>query len=48
MEGLSAEAAVTSRDNVAAVIAHVLTKNAGERQTINFYDGDTAILESIR
>ena len=48
VEGLPAEAAVTSRDNVAAVIAHVLTKNAGVKQTINFYDGDTAILESIR
>jgi uncharacterized protein YbjT (DUF2867 family) len=48
VEGLSAEAAVTSRDNVAAVIAHVLTKNAGVRQTINFYDGDTAIIEAIR
>ena len=48
VEGLPAEAAVTSRDNVAAVIAHVLTKNAGVKQTINFYDGDTAIIESIR
>ena len=48
VEGLPAEAAVTSRDNVAAVIAHVLTKNAGERQTINFYDGDTAIADAIR
>ena len=48
VEGLPAEAAVTSRDPVAAVIAHVLTKNAGVKQTINFYDGDTAILESIR
>ena len=48
VEGLPAEAAVTSRDNVAAVIAHVLTKDAGVRQTINFYDGDTAIADAIR
>ena len=48
VEGLPAEAAVTSRDNVAAVIAHVLIENAGSRQTINFYDGDTAIADAIR
>ena len=48
VEGLPAEAAVTSRDNVAAVIAHVLIENAGSRQTINFYDGDTAIADAIQ
>ena len=48
VEGQDAEAAVTSRDNVAAVIAHVLIENAGSRQTINFYDGDTAIADAIR
>lgn len=48
VEGLPAEAAVTSRDNVAAVIAHVLIENAGSRQTINFYDGDAAIADAIQ
>ena len=48
VEGQDAEAAVTSRDNVAAVIAHVLIENAGSRQTINFYDGDTAIADAIQ
>lgn len=48
VEGLPAEAAVTSRDNVAAVITHVIIENAGSRQTINFYDGDTAIADAIQ
>lgn len=44
---LPAEDAVTSRDNVAVVIAHVLEKNAAVRQTVNFFDGDTPITEAI-
>ena len=42
-----AEARVTSRDNVAAVIAHVLKSGAAIRETVNFYDGDTPIVEAI-
>lgn len=38
----------TSRDNVAEVITHVLSTNAGLRQTVNFYDGQTPISEAIR
>lgn len=38
---------VTSRDNVAEVIAHVITTGAASRQTVNFYDGDTPIAEAI-
>jgi len=45
---LAAEDAVTSRENVAAVIAHVLTTGAGSGRTINFYDGQTPIAEAIR
>lgn len=37
----------TSRENVAEVITHVIASNAGVRQTINFYDGDTPIAEAI-
>lgn len=37
----------TSRDNVAEVLVHVITKNAGVRETVNFYDGDTAIADAI-
>ncbi|SMY12860.1 SDR family oxidoreductase [Brevibacterium jeotgali] len=47
VDGLDAEAAVTSRDNVAVVIAHVLEKDAGMRQTVNFFDGDTPIAQAI-
>lgn len=39
---------VTSRENVAAVITHVVTHNAAIRETVNFYDGDTPIAEAIR
>lgn len=41
------EAADTSRDNVAVVIAHVLKNNVGVRQTVNFYDGDTPVADAI-
>lgn len=39
---------VTSRDNVAAVIAHVIEAGAARRRTVNFYDGDTALEEALR
>lgn len=45
---LGPEDAVTSRDNVAAVIAHVLETGAASRQTVNFYDGETPIAEAVR
>lgn len=45
---LAAEERVTSRENVAEVILHVLTQNAAVRQTVNFYDGDTPIADAIR
>lgn len=38
---------VTSRANVAAVIAHVIKSDAAIRQTVNFYDGDTPIADVI-
>ncbi|MCK9510297.1 MAG: NAD(P)H-binding protein [Pigmentiphaga sp.] len=38
---------VTSRENVAEVIAHVIKTHAAVRQTVNFYDGDTPIGEAI-
>lgn len=38
---------VTSRDNVAEVITHVITTGAARRQTVDFYDGDTPIEEAI-
>lgn len=37
----------TSRDNVAEVIAHVLTTAAAKRATVNFFDGETPITEAI-
>ncbi|MDN5841956.1 MAG: NAD(P)H-binding protein [Alcaligenaceae bacterium] len=36
---------VTSRENVAEMIMHVIKTNAAVRQTVNFYDGDTPIAE---
>ncbi|GAA4505392.1 SDR family oxidoreductase [Brevibacterium yomogidense] len=45
---LAAEAAVTSRDNVAVAIAHVLAAGAASRQTVNFYDGETPLSEAIK
>lgn len=38
---------VTSRENVAEVIAHIIQAHAASRQTVNFYDGDTPIAEAI-
>ena len=37
----------TSRDNVAAVIAHVVQHGTAVRDTIRFYDGDTPIADAI-
>lgn len=42
------DAKVTSRDNVAAVIAHVLATGAASRARVNFYDGDTPIADAIK
>lgn len=38
---------VTSRANVAEVIAHVIKTGAAIRQTVDFYDGDTPIADAI-
>src|SRR5690554_1801540 len=38
---------VTSRDNVAEVITHVIHTGAARRETVDFYDGDTPIAEAI-
>lgn len=38
---------VTSRDNVAEVITHVIQSNAAVRRTVNFYDGDTPIAGAL-
>lgn len=38
---------VTSRGNVAAVIAHVIANGVALRQTVNFLDGDVAIDRAI-
>lgn len=45
---LNDDAKATSRDNVAAVIAHVVATGAASRQKVNFYDGDIPIAEAIR
>lgn len=39
---------VTSRENVAEVIAHVIKTGAAVRQTVNFYDGGMPIAEAIK
>lgn len=44
---LSDEQRVTSRENVAEVITHVLRTGAGTRSTYNFYDGSTPIAAAI-
>lgn len=44
---LSAEEKVTSRENVAEVIAHLLSTGAGIGQTYNFYDGEVPITKAI-
>lgn len=36
---------VTSRENVAEAITHVIKADAAIRQTVNFYDGDTPIAD---
>lgn len=38
---------ITSRDNVAEVITHVIRTGAAKRQTVNFYDGGAPISEAI-
>ncbi len=38
----------TSRENVAEVMVHVIANNAGVGEKINFYDGDTPIVEAIK
>lgn len=48
VSGRTSGGGLTSRGNVAAVIAHVLDKNAAVRQTVDFFDGDTPIAEAIR
>jgi nucleoside-diphosphate-sugar epimerase len=45
---LSADDKVTSRENVAEVIVHVIASDAALRQTVNFYDGETPIAQAIR
>lgn len=37
----------TSRENVAAVITHVISANTSLRQTVNFYDGETSIADAL-
>lgn len=39
---------VTSRKNVAEVIAHVIKTYSAVRQTVSFYDGDTPIAEVMK
>jgi len=41
------ERLVVSRENVAAVIAHVVATGAAGRETVRFVDGDTPIAEAI-
>lgn len=38
---------VTSRENVAEAIAHVIKTGAASRQTVNFYDGETPLAEAM-
>lgn len=38
---------VTSRDNTAEVIAYLLRHNTAIRQTVNFFDGDTALDQAL-
>ena len=39
---------VTSRENVAEVIAHVIKNPVAIRETVDFYDGDKAIAEVVK
>ncbi|MGO1435832.1 MAG: NAD(P)H-binding protein [Canibacter sp.] len=45
--GLDAKERVTSRENVAEVITHVLTTGAAAHGTVNFYDGSIKIEDAI-
>ncbi|SEC53247.1 Nucleoside-diphosphate-sugar epimerase [Paramicrobacterium humi] len=47
-QGFADDEKVTSRGNVAQVIAHVLAHDAAIRETVNFYDGATPIADAIR
>jgi len=38
---------VTSRENVAEVITHVIKHDAAVGQTVNFYDGDTPLVQAL-
>lgn len=38
---------VTSRDNVAEMITHVIATNAAVRQTVNFYDGEIPMADAL-
>lgn len=38
----------TSRENLAEVIVHAVAANAGVGERINFYDGDTPIVDAIK
>ncbi|PFG31720.1 SDR family oxidoreductase [Paramicrobacterium agarici] len=44
---LSADEKVTSRENVAEVITYVIAQNAAVNETVNFFDGDTAISDAL-
>lgn len=44
---LSADERITSRENVAEVIAHVVTQGTAIGETVNFFDGQTPIVEAI-
>lgn len=41
------EATVTSRDNVAEVIRHVLEQGAAVRETVTFFDGEVPIAQAV-
>ncbi|WP_206436079.1 NAD(P)H-binding protein [Altericroceibacterium xinjiangense] len=41
------EKRVTSRENVAEVVTHVIKADAAVRQTVNFFDGNTPIAEAM-
>lgn len=46
-ERIADDRKITSRENVAAVITHVVSQNTAVRQTVNFYDGPTPIADAI-
>ncbi len=46
--GWPGEKRVTSRENVAEAIAHVISTGAAIRTTVNFYDGETSLAEVMR